>query len=101
MVKITEFQDWKDTEGIIDSIKDGLKEFGIRLEYNPSVEGQDGYSFIIMKEEYDEEELYDAIKEETMIDLGYEEEDMDDDSIEDEVNRETDKRIEMIKSGNY
>lgn len=37
---------------------------------------------------YDEE--YIKIKQSVMESLGYDEEDMDDDSIEDEVNRETD-----------
>lgn len=51
MLVKTSFEDWKDTEGIIESITNALKEFGLNMVQDPSSEGQDGYSFIITDKE--------------------------------------------------
>lgn len=63
-ITLTEFVDWKDTEGIIQSIKDSLKEMGINMINNPFDDGQDGYSFIIADEEYYEEHLREIVSDE-------------------------------------
>jgi len=95
MVVQTSFEDYKDIDGIISSIQTALKEFGIMMCQDPSDEGTDGYSFILV-DGIDEDDIYQSLKQDVMVELGYDEDDMEDGSMEDEVNRITDERLEIV-----
>lgn len=95
MVVQTSFEDWKDIDGILSSIQTALKQFGIMMCKDPSSEGTDGYSFILV-DGIDEDDIYQALKQDVMIELGYDEDDMEDGSMEDEVNRIADERLELV-----
>ena len=60
-VVITEYTDWKDIDGLIDSFENALKEFGIKLIDNPDTEGTDCFSFILLKEKFNKKELENKI----------------------------------------
>lgn len=62
-VQITEYIDWKDTEGLIKSFTNSLKEMGITVVDNPDVEGSDMFSFILMSEDCTDEEVFNEIKD--------------------------------------
>lgn len=95
-VSITEFADHKDTENRIKSISDSLNEFGLLLKPNPMCEGSDNFSFIIMKQDYDREELFDLLKGE--VACNYDDPEEDD---EDDVNRDTESYFKEITGEDY
>ena len=76
-VVITEYTDWKDIDGLIDSFENALKEFGIKLIDNPDTEGTDCFSFILLKEKFNKKELENKIS--SLIEPFNDDDDDDDD----------------------
>ena len=68
--------------------------------YNQEETGEEGYCYgdpiELMKTTYDRDEMWDKIKAQVMEDWALEEHDMDIDSVEDDVNRETDRKFKLL-----
>lgn len=96
MIQVTGIADWKDTDEIIRVITVKLAKMGIIMKDHPSVEGSDQYMFVLMTEGTTRDELKIELKEDAMIDLGFDEDDMDDDSSEDKVNRLVDSYCDKL-----
>jgi len=94
-------RDWKDTDGLIDDFIAAMECYGLYVYMNPMTVGTDQYSFMIHDEPLSKAELlqidgsyedyYCELKGEAMEEFDYTEEDMEDGSCEDEVNRRADE----------
>lgn len=93
-ISITEITDWKDNEGTLNSIKESLKEMGILMVNNPHTLDSDCYGFVLIKKETTKDELFDYFKEILMVEEDIDEEDMEDGSFEDMINRNVDILVE-------
>ena len=100
-VEFTSFEDFKDIEGIVASIGNSLNKMGIKMIENPLTNDSDGYSFILLKEEFDKEELYQTLREGLMLNYGFEDEDMEIEENEEIINREADELFEEITGDEY
>lgn len=49
--------DWKDIDGLIESFEEALKEFGIHMYQDPTLEGSDTYGFLLSSVEMTDEEI--------------------------------------------
>ena len=96
--------DWKDTEEQFNVIAKSLTELGVKMIQDPATEGTDSYGFIFIKAEewegMDKDEaldkLFDLLKPRFMEEIGYEDEELEDGSVEDEVNRGVDEWVEYV-----
>jgi len=92
--------DYKQAYEIIDDLIEVIRSQGMFVYEDPMTKGSDYINYIISEEELSPveqleasggvEDYYMELKEQAMNELGYTEEEMEKDSIEDEVNRYAD-----------
>ena len=93
--------DYKQAYEIIDGLIEVIRSRGMFVYEDPMTKGSDYINYIISEEELSPveqleaiscvvEDYYMELKEQAMNELGYTEEEMEKDSIEDEVNRYAD-----------
>ena len=92
--------DYKQADEIIDDLIKVIRSQGMFVYEDPMTKGSDYINYIISEEELSPveqleasgsvEDYYMELKEQAMNELGYTEEEMEKDSIEDEVNRYAD-----------
>ena len=92
--------DYKQAYEIIDDLIEVIRSQGLFVYEDPMTKGSDYINYIISETELSPvkqleasggvEDYYMELKEQAMNELGYTEEEMEKDSIEDEVNRYTD-----------
>jgi hypothetical protein len=49
--------DWKDSEGLLESLDVALKKLGVNMYFDPTFEDSDHYGFILSKQKLSKEEI--------------------------------------------